>query len=183
LSLAIGKKGQNVRLASRLAGWEIDIVSEAEAAVLSTVESVEIDFHDVEGIEPGTVEALEGIGVRTLRDIFNLGEEGLAEIEGIDAAAATAIHGYASDVYGRLAEEAMARARAGVGQEKPPTPREILESMIPDIEGEAAPEEASAATPTPDAPPTDDEEAAVEETVEETEEPETDDNRTTPADA
>ena len=144
LSLAIGKKGQNVRLASKLSSWELDIVSEAEAAVLPTVESVEVDFSDVPGIGATAAQALLDAGVRTLRDIFDAGEEGLRAVERIGRAKAGEILNYASELYEQLASEAMARAREGAKQETPPTPREILEGMLPESRDESAePESAS----------------------------------------
>jgi N utilization substance protein A len=43
LSLAIGKEGQNVRLAARLTGWKIDIKSESQAALQSTATDDDLD--------------------------------------------------------------------------------------------------------------------------------------------
>jgi len=131
LSLAIGKRGQNVRLASKLAMWELDIVSEAEAAVLPTVEGLEVDFSSVPGIGESAAQALIDVGVLTLRDIFDAGEEGLTEVEGIGPAKAAEIVAYAGELYEQFASEAMARAREGAREATPPTPRQILESMLP----------------------------------------------------
>jgi N utilization substance protein A len=136
LSLAIGKKGQNVRLASKLSGWSIDIVSEAEAAVLPTVEAVQVDYSEVPGIGPQVSQALADAGIRTLREIFDAGQEGLTAVEGIGPAKAGEIIKYAAELYEQLASEAMARARAGAREATPPTPRQILESMLPEAEGE-----------------------------------------------
>lgn len=143
LSLAIGKRGQNVRLAGKLTGWELDIVSEAEAAVLPTVEAVSVDFAEVPGIGEHAAQALADAGVGTLRDVFDVGKEGLTSVEGIGPAKASEIVRYASEVYEQLASEAMARARAGAKEATPPTPREILESMLPDPDAQAAAEDAA----------------------------------------
>src|SRR5208337_3283659 len=72
LSLAIGKKGQNVRLAAKLLGWKIDIKSEEEkrqeveqqmsALVTQTVTPLEI----VTGLGEGLVEKLKAAGVNTV---------------------------------------------------------------------------------------------------------------------
>jgi N utilization substance protein A len=137
LSLAIGKKGQNVRLASKLSGWNLDIVSEAEAAVLPTVEAVQVDYSEIPGIGPLVNQALTDAGILTLRDIFDAGEQGLTAIEGIGQAKAAEVLKYAGELYEQLASEAMSRARAGAREATPPTPRQILESMMPDAEGEA----------------------------------------------
>lgn len=131
LSLAIGKRGQNVRLASKLCVWELDIVSEAEAAVLPNVEALEINFSEVPGIGANAAQALVDAEILTLRDIFDAGEEGLCAVEGIGPKRATEIVAYAAELYEQLASEAMARARAGAKDATPPTPREILESMLP----------------------------------------------------
>ncbi|MEX2008201.1 MAG: transcription termination factor NusA [Candidatus Spechtbacterales bacterium] len=57
LSLAIGKEGQNVRLAAKLTGWKIDIVSKETGEVEQTSE--EIAAENAEGVEPGEGEADE----------------------------------------------------------------------------------------------------------------------------
>jgi len=149
LSLAIGKRGQNVRLAGKLAKWNLDIVSEAEAAVLPTVEALEVDFSSIPGIGEVPAQALMDAGVLTLRDIFDAGEEGLRQVEGIGPAKAAEIVAYASELYEQFASEAMARARAGAKEATPPTPREILESMLPDIADETTPAETTPAETTP----------------------------------
>ena len=142
LSLAIGKRGQNVRLAGKLCDWELDIVSEAEAAVLPTVEGLEVDLSEVPGIGEHAAQALIEGGMRTLRDIFDAGEEGLTAVEGIGPAKAKEVLRYALELYEQLASEAMSRARAGAKEASPPTPREILESMLPDsVEEPPEPEE------------------------------------------
>ena len=55
LSLAIGKKGQNVRLASRLSGWKIDIKSEQDKKreVEAEMERIARDSREVERKKPG----------------------------------------------------------------------------------------------------------------------------------
>ena len=64
LSLAIGKKGQNVRLAAKLTGWRIDIKSEEEKR-----KEVELQF---EGLEvPGEGDAAGSAGVLSLPDIHD----------------------------------------------------------------------------------------------------------------
>jgi len=64
LSLAIGKKGQNVRLAAKLTGWRIDIKSEEEKR-----KEVELQFEGFEA--PGGEEAAAGAGVLLLPDIHD----------------------------------------------------------------------------------------------------------------
>ncbi len=148
LSLAIGKKGQNVRLASKLTGWNLDIVSEAEAAALPLVEATEIDFTLVPGIGEHVAKALADAGVRTMRDIFDLGQKGLEAIESIGPAKAADIVNYTTAMYEHLASEAMTKARAAAqsasgGTQQ--TARERLDSILPDRPTEPA-AEAPAAT-------------------------------------
>lgn len=108
LSLAIGKNGQNVRLASKLTGWSIDIRSKKEVikqqldgGILDTGEesgsqespgaeepgaaSAEVsgELSAIEGIGPKTAEALGAAGIRTLEDLRAATEEQLLEIKGI----------------------------------------------------------------------------------------------------
>ena len=64
LSLAIGKKGQNVRLAAKLTGWRIDIKSEEEKR-----KEVELQFEGFEA--PGGEDAGGGDGVLVLPDIHD----------------------------------------------------------------------------------------------------------------
>src|SRR4029434_7816969 len=71
LSLAIGKKGQNVRLASRLCGWKIDIKSEQEKKreVEAEMERMARDvreFESLDGVTPKMQEKLAEAGYRTV---------------------------------------------------------------------------------------------------------------------
>ncbi len=90
LSLAIGKKGQNVRLAAKLLGWKIDIKSEeekrqeVESAMAALVApgapvSVLLDY----GLEEPVVERLVEAGVGTIEKLGGMTPEELERIEGI----------------------------------------------------------------------------------------------------
>ena len=80
LSLAIGKNGQNVRLAAKLTGWKIDVIG----AVL-TAEGVkeESKLEDLEGVGEKTAGALRDAGFNTPEDILNSSVDKLTEVEGI----------------------------------------------------------------------------------------------------
>ena len=54
MSLAIGKSGQNVRLAARLTGWKIDVKSESKASADAEIETSHTDVDDIGGIFGGT---------------------------------------------------------------------------------------------------------------------------------
>ncbi len=96
LSLAIGRNGQNVRLASELTEWKIELYSSREwmergsdqpiFAPLPTdepVSGVNPRLLDIEGMQPATVAVLEEAGYRTLDDIIDLEREDFLRLPGI----------------------------------------------------------------------------------------------------
>jgi N utilization substance protein A len=91
LSLAIGKRGQNVRLASRLIGWHIDILTEEEESK-KRVEEFNVStklFMDELGLEEVLARLLSAEGFVTLDDIAYVSDDELSSIDGIDSALAT----------------------------------------------------------------------------------------------
>jgi N utilization substance protein A len=95
LSLAIGRNGQNVRLASELTEWKIDLYSSREwlerggdiplFQPLPEDEDVAADvkLSAIEGLPPATVAVLEAGGYRTLNDIIDLEREDFLKLPGI----------------------------------------------------------------------------------------------------
>ncbi len=95
LSLAIGRNGQNVRLASELTGWKIDLYSSREwiekggeaplFAPLPEEADIEADvpLNEIEGLEVSTVAVLADAGYRTLNDILDLDRDDLLRLPGI----------------------------------------------------------------------------------------------------
>jgi N utilization substance protein A len=88
LSLAIGKKGQNVRLASRLVGWKIDIKSEQEKKreVEAEMERMARDTREMsalEGVSDKIVQKLREGGIGSLDGIIAAQVEGLTQIPGV----------------------------------------------------------------------------------------------------
>src|SRR6202790_398858 len=89
LSLAIGKKGQNVRLAVKLLGWKIDIKREEEKRqeVEDQMErltgSAATPLEIVTGLGEGLVEKLKAAGVNTVESLADMTPEQLEAIEGI----------------------------------------------------------------------------------------------------
>ena len=90
LSLAIGKKGQNVRLAAKLLGWKIDIKSEEEkrqevesqmAALVSPGAPVCVLIEY--GLAENIVEALVGAGIGAIEQLGSMTPEQIEEIQGI----------------------------------------------------------------------------------------------------
>jgi transcription termination/antitermination protein NusA len=89
LSLAIGKKGQNVRLAAKLLGWKIDIKSEeekrqeVELEMSRLVGATATPLESVPGMGEGIVEKLTAAGVTTVEALADMTPEQLEAIEGI----------------------------------------------------------------------------------------------------
>lgn len=81
LSLAIGKKGQNVRLASRLTAWKLDVRSESEVE-LERARALE-SITAVPGIGDLTAELLYQQGYKSAVDVAEADVETLADLEGI----------------------------------------------------------------------------------------------------
>jgi len=73
LSLAIGKKGQNVRLASKLIGWNLDVRSVHQ----------KIPLGQVEGIGEKTEQILKEAGIQSIKDILKTTTEDLQKLPGI----------------------------------------------------------------------------------------------------
>src|SRR5690242_4283626 len=86
LSLAIGRRGQNVRLASQLTGWDIDILTEAEESERRTEEfrSRSQMFIDALDIDDVIAHLLVTEGFGSLEEVAYIALEDLAGIEGFD---------------------------------------------------------------------------------------------------
>ena len=93
LSLAIGRNGQNVRLASELTGWKIDLYSSrewmergAEAGMFAPLpgdDAADVRLSEIEGMAAATVAILEEAGYRTLNDIIDLDKDDFIKLPGI----------------------------------------------------------------------------------------------------
>jgi N utilization substance protein A len=135
VSLAIGKNGQNVRLAAKLTGWHIDIRKESDKFELE-MRAIEEDRSahiremidgslDVLPLRKTALEALKGAGLTTIRDVLEMGPDGLLTVKGFGAQALKNVQMYIT--------------REGITFEDW---RELLgEEGEADEEGEEAPEE------------------------------------------
>jgi N utilization substance protein A len=97
LSLAIGRNGQNVRLASELTGWKIDLYSSREwlekggaeqlfaplPGETETDAAADVPLAELAGMHPATVAVLNEAGYRTLNDIIDLEREDFLRLAGI----------------------------------------------------------------------------------------------------
>jgi transcription termination/antitermination protein NusA len=91
LSLAIGRRGQNVKLASQLTGWEIDIMTEAEESERRQKETRERTdlFKSALDVDDVIAHLLVAEGYATVEDVADAAVEDLAGVEGFDEDIAT----------------------------------------------------------------------------------------------
>jgi N utilization substance protein A len=111
LSLAIGKRGQNVRLAARLTGWHLDILTEEEAKREKEMMRAEMQRlpEVIEGLDTATIETMTLSGFSSLHAIAKKGAEALQSVKGIDDIKAHELHTYALGRVKELDEEKMRR--------------------------------------------------------------------------
>jgi len=108
LSLAIGRNGQNVRLASELTGWKIDLYSSREwlersegpifAPLPEEQDAADVKLAELGGMPPATVAILEEAGYRTLNDIIDLEREDFLRLPGIAPEEADRIMGIVNEL-------------------------------------------------------------------------------------
>ena len=126
LSLAIGKKGQNVRLASRLTGWRIDVRSEAEAE--EETRRARLSIGAIPGINDLVAELLYQAGFKSAEEVAESELEEILEVEGISKERAEALHKsareYVTEKRQKEAEESaqtQAQAASAAGLEEAAT--------------------------------------------------------------
>ncbi|MGA2065325.1 MAG: transcription termination factor NusA [Thermoguttaceae bacterium] len=89
LSLAIGRRGQNVRLASKLCGWDIEIMTREELD--DQIERAVVGFSSLAGVEPELAEKLVGEGFLSYDDLSVIEPDALMEMGSLTAEQADAI--------------------------------------------------------------------------------------------
>jgi N utilization substance protein A len=85
-SLAIGKRGQNVRLAAQLTGWKLDIISRTKLSKRTT--DVIASLQQIEGVSETFAQAIYQAGFGSLRSIAEGSVEALQKIPGYEEASA-----------------------------------------------------------------------------------------------
>jgi len=124
LSLAIGKKGQNVRLASRLSGWRIDVRSESEAE--EETRRARSSLGAIPGVNDMIAELLYQDGFKSAEELAEAELEEILDVEGISREKAEAIYKssreYVAEKKRKEAEEKereLAQAEAGSSEAAP----------------------------------------------------------------
>ncbi|MBR5711309.1 MAG: transcription termination factor NusA [Thermoguttaceae bacterium] len=89
LSLGIGKKGQNVRLASKLVGWDIEIMTAEE--LQETLDKAVLGFRSIPGVSDDLADMLVGEGFVSYDDLSFIEPDALQEMGGLSEEEANAI--------------------------------------------------------------------------------------------
>jgi N utilization substance protein A len=167
LSLAIGKRGQNVRLAARLTGWHIDILTEEEAKREKEAMRAEMQRlpEMIAGLDTPTVETLMLSGFSSLHAIAKKGSEALLAVKGMDGVKAHELHEYAArraqemeeekarrimEERQRVREEAAAAAAAAAAEAEAAAAALTEGEAQPAAEGEAEPAAEGEPQPAPE---------------------------------
>jgi len=119
LSLAIGRRGQNVRLASQLTGFDIDILTEAEESARRQAEFAERSqlFMDALDVDEMVAQLLVSEGFATLEEVAYVEIDELLVIDGFDEDTAVELQTRARECIEKIHAEAIEKARAlGVQQ-------------------------------------------------------------------
>jgi transcription termination/antitermination protein NusA len=107
LSLAIGRRGQNVRLASQLTGWDIDIMTEAEESERRQKEFATRTARFVEAldVDETLAQLLASEGFDTVEEVAFVDLHDIASIEGLDEQTADELQQRAKDYLGKQSAE------------------------------------------------------------------------------
>ena len=114
LSLAIGRRGQNVRLASQLTGWQIDIMTESQESERRQREFAERTtlFQEALDVDEVIAQLLVTEGFAAVEDVAYVEAEEIASIEGFDDDTAEELQARARDFLEREAAELDSKRRA-----------------------------------------------------------------------
>ena len=135
LSLAIGKKGQNVRLASKLLGWKIEIHGESEAE--SSFQEAKARLEVLEGVGDVLARSLINVGIYAVEDIEEWDAESLAQATQLGLAKAERLKELSAEYMSRSGEEEEAGEEGEEGQGAGDVAAAAAEEDAPAVEQEA----------------------------------------------
>jgi N utilization substance protein A len=157
LSLAIGRNGQNVRLASQLIGWQIDLYASrdwlargAETTLFGGDEFDAANFplSELEGVAPATLAALQAAGINTFFDVLDMERDDFLHVPGIGEEEADALVALIEELTveeaGAVGEPAAAEENSSPAIEATEEPQSVDE--VGQAEEEPAPDVVSVAT-------------------------------------
>ncbi len=121
LSLAIGRKGQNVRLAWHLTGWKLDIISESKFKQME--EEAISQLGRIEGVSEAVARNMYRMGFRALEEVAEATEQELAGIQGVGSENAGKIREAAETTMEKLRQE---RIQIASSKTEPLTDKEKL---------------------------------------------------------
>jgi len=145
LSLAIGKKGQNVRLASKLLGWKIDIRGETEAE--TSFQENKARLEAIPGVGDVTARSLINVGIYSPKDILEWTDETLATATQLGLKKIQKLREMAKEYLDSVPEESLndQEAETSETEQAAAAPAELSEEEVAkpgedkDAEGEALP--------------------------------------------
>jgi len=140
LSLAIGKKGQNVRLASKLIGWDIDIKSEEEKRQeieeqMTALTAPATPLTSLAGVGAKTIEKIEAAGISSVEKLAGMTPEQLMEIPGIGEKMVDKIYQAVNRFYEGGTDAAAATGEAAASAQ---APAEESEAAVEPVAAETA---------------------------------------------
>ena len=156
LSLAIGKGGQNARLAAKLTGWKIDLISKSERERQREFDKrSRVDIEELEGAGPKLREKLIREGIETVQDLVKTPLAELLAIQGVGEKTAEKLLEEARELLERrtreMAEESARAAEAAQEAAKEAAAASAAAASAAEAQPDGAPE--SEVEPQPEAEP------------------------------
>jgi N utilization substance protein A len=133
LSLAIGRRGQNVRLASQLTGWDIDILTEQEESERRQAEFEKRTkmFMEALNVDEVVGQLLASEGFNSVEELAMVDQKDIASIEGFDEETASELQARANDYLAQVeAEYDAKRTELGVADELREVPGVTTRMMV-----------------------------------------------------
>ena len=153
LSLAIGKSGQNARLAAQLTGWKVDIITETRFQEMQLEkEATFVPLTEVAGVGKVMLDRLEAAGILSANDLVDVSLVRLLEVPGIGESTGEKIQSAADEIvtvkvqaYREELERQRAEEAARIAEEEAARIAEEEAARIAEEEAAAAAEAAASA--------------------------------------